>query len=152
MDKCKECGGSRQTIVEDFEFGNHPVTCTHCQGTGIEPEVIPIDVPDGFNYVYKDDVRAVFRHIDFHTIETYKLSYTIGQTYDEVCEVCGGRGWQKSNFIPFNTLGMRKDCPSCKGKPTQYKIKDIQVKDNNFIIYKGALTNKRDLRTGWKYK
>jgi ubiquitin C-terminal hydrolase len=43
-------------------------------------------------------------------------------------------------------------CPSCKGKPTKYKIKDIQVKDNNFIIYKGALTNKRDLRTGWKYK
>jgi hypothetical protein len=72
--------------------------------------------------------------------------YTIGETYDEVCDVC--KNWsvmslscESCSQTRFKTYVKgacicKRDCPSCKGKPTKKKIKDIQVKDNNFIIYK----------------
>ena len=78
----------------------------------IEPEIIPIEVPDGYEFDIILPTEQVAYFWKGGTPKCVKLP---------TCSVCGG--YPKYSAEHIARCGLHNDCPSCKGT----KVVDIEV-------------------------
>jgi len=178
--ECSECGGEGKDATDDRPDAE-TWDCPTCHGTGnrILTFLIPMDVPDGYEYDKKFDRYTgfdgtiYFNFIHRKFVNTYitnkfnlniEAPYKINQPIPVMCDACGGDGvrWyhqsiKRDPHASFNDRHFKKPCPVCNGSPeTTLTVIGIQVVNNkSYITEKADKDNpygKRVLKNKWYFK
>ena len=180
---CPDCGGEGKDATDDRPDAE-TWDCPTCHGTTnkILTFMIPMDVPDGYEFLLKTEGNIIGKKLSFGNYavfskqdQTFKsdkpvecriIKYinSVGETIPVMCDVCGGDGvrWyhqsiKRDPHASFNDRHFKKPCPVCNGSPeTTLTVLDIQVINNkSYITEKADKDNpygKRVLKNKWYFK